>query len=534
MRIVGFLNGSIYVSFKPMRKVNAMVIAGDRVLYIGDNAKARSIVNSLNGEIVDLDGKTVLPGFIDSHMHLDSLGIYLNMLDLRGVRSIDELKNRLREYSNRARTSWIIGHGWDHELFEERRWPSRYDIDEVVSDKPVILTRICLHAGVLNTKALEQTSLIHSNLKDVERDEQGRPTGIVKEKALEIAKERFKEILGIGDYEKILEDAIKYALSQGVTTLGFMSCDLKSLNALFRLRHRGKLKARIRVYLTPGIGKSSETALYDTGLIDMLIKLGIKTGFGDDYLKIMGVKILADGSLGARTAWLSDPYSDDPSTHGYPNIERDVLKKVAREVHHAGLQLAIHGIGDKTIDMILETYSELDDVERYRHRIEHASLLRDDQLVKISRIGIAISVQPHFVISDWWAKRRVGEKRVKWLYRFKSIMSMKIPIGLSTDSPVEPLNPWETIYAAVTRGKYDSVEYYRDTKDECIGLEDALYAYTYGSAYILHEERELGSLEPGKLADFVVVDKDPFSVCERELKDVKVLETYVSGIKVWP
>ncbi|MEM4757490.1 MAG: amidohydrolase family protein, partial [Desulfurococcaceae archaeon] len=286
--------------------------------------------------------------------------------------------------------------------------------------------------------------------------------------------------------------------------------------------------------LTPGIGKSSETALYDTGLIDMLIKLGIKTGFGDDYLKIMGVKILADGSLGARTAWLSDPYSDDPSTHGYPNIERDVLKKVAREVHHAGLQLAIHGIGDKTIDMILETYSELDDVERYRHRIEHASLLRDDQLVKISRIGIAISVQPHFVISDWWAKRRVGEKRVKWLYRFKSIMSMKIPIGLSTDSPVEPLNPWETIYAAVTRGKYDSVEYYRDTKDECIGLEDALYAYTYGSAYILHEERELGSLEPGKLADFVVVDKDPFSVCERELKDVKVLETYVSGIKVWP
>ncbi|MEM0053498.1 MAG: amidohydrolase [Nitrososphaeria archaeon] len=533
--LTGFVNGNIYVSFNPVKKVEAILVSDDKIAYVGKNETVKRIIELVNGELVDLKGQTVLPGFIDSHMHLDELGMYLNMLDLRGTKSIRELKRRLEEFSKLSDSMWVVGHGWDHELFEEKRLPTRYDLDEIVNDRPVMLSRICMHTAVLNTRAMEVTGLIKMKLPGILLDDNGVPTGVVKEEAFfSIAREKFKENLTLDDYEKFFEKAMEYAASMGVTTVGFALCDLKSWVALNTLKSRKNFPIRVRVYLHPGEKIPNESGMYgNKEVLKLLKRLGIKRGFGDDFLKILGVKVVADGGLGARTAWLSQPFSDDPSTCGYPNLGEEMLKEIVNEANGAGLQVAVHGIGDKTIEMILNVYRSIVGLHGSRHRIEHASVLRNEQANEIALLNIPVSVQPHFIVTDWWAKNRVGEDRIKYVWPFKTMIRKGIKIGLGTDCPVEPLNPWETVYAAVTRGKYDEIPFYEDTKEECLTLEETLQAYTWGSAYIMHEENNLGSLEEGKLADFIVVSEDPFTVRENVLKDIKVLETYVGGKCVW-
>jgi predicted amidohydrolase YtcJ len=531
----GFVNGNIYVSFKPVKKVEALLVANEKILYAGCNKIVEGVIRLVEGELVDLKGRTVFPGFIDSHMHLDELGMYLNMLDLRGIRSIRELKCRLEEYSRSFRGKWIVGHGWDHEIFEEKRMPTRYDLDEIVSDKPVMLSRICMHAAVLNTKALEATGLIGMKLPGVMVDEKGVPTGVVKEEAFfSIAKEKFRATLTVDDCEKYFEDAMNFAASNGVTTVGFALCDMKSWHALTNLNYKSSFPVRVRVYLHPGERRPNEGGMYENkDVLDVVKKVGIKRGFGNEFLKLLGIKIVADGGLGARTAWLSKPYSDDPMASGYPNIGEEMLKTLVKEANEAGLQVSVHCIGDRTLDMAIKVFEDIGQLEDGRHRIEHASVLREEQVDKLSTLNVPVSVQPHFIITDWWAKNRVGEDRIKYVWPFKTMIKKGIKIGVGTDCPVEPLNPWETVYAAVTRGKYDGIPYYEDTKEECLSLEETLYAYTWGSAYIMHEEENLGSLEEGKFADFIVLDKDPFTLNETQLRNIKVIETYVGGKCVW-
>jgi len=504
--IRAFVNGRIYVSFKPLRIAEAIVIADEKVIYEGKSEKAQKIAEELGGEVVDLGGKTVLPGFIDSHMHLNSLGQSLKMLNLKGTKSIEELKRKLEEYAEKTSTSWILGFGWDQE--ELGRYPTRKDLDEVVDNKPVLLYRTCFHAAVLNTKAIEIVGL--------DEDEDADPeTGIVKENALEKVRDVINETLTLEDYKHFIEEGAKFVLSQGVTAVGFVSVNEKSLRALLELDNKERLPIRVFVYLNPSLLKE-------------LKGLGLTKKVGSSRVKIMGIKVLADGSLGARTAWLSKPYADAPTT-GHPNISKEELEEIVREARQLDLQMAVHAIGDKTTDMILDVYEKF---RGERNRIEHASILREDQIKRMKELGVVASVQPRFVISDWWAVRRVGEERAKWIYPFKSMLK-QIVIGFGTDSPIEPVNPWETIYAAVTRGKFENVETYLHTKDECLSLEESLYSYTYGSAYIMHAEDDLGTLEEGKFGDFVVVDKDPFEVEEKELKNIKVLDVYVGGSKYY-
>jgi hypothetical protein len=310
-----------------------------------------------------------------------------------------------------------------------------------------------------------------------------------------------------------------HAASRGVTTLGFVSCGARELAALIELEE--ELPLRVRVYLNP-----------ERDALKALKDLGIRRGFGSDLLKIQGIKILADGSLGARTARLSSPYEDDPETFGQYNIKKDELLSLAAEANEAKLQLAIHGIGDATIDMILDAYEALGPSD-LRHRIEHASLSRPDQIERMARMGVAVTVQPHFVLTDWWLPERVGHQRAKWIYPFRSIMKAEVPVGFGTDSPVEPIDPFETLYAAVTRGKFEAHSVYEMSKEEALTVEESLYCYTFGSAYVMGEEKLLGSLEEGKIADFVVVEDDPLTVDERNLRTVGTAETRLGGRRVF-
>jgi len=514
--VKGFVNGNIYTSFKPLRRVSALVVYNERIIYAGTSSKARKIVTLFGGRVIDLNGKTVIPGFVDAHMHFDGLGLALNTLNLHGVKSISELKKRLKEYYEEHRNvSWIIGRGWDQELFEEKRWPNRWDLDEVVSDIPVFLERVCGHAAIVNTRALEMLdSHMLSENKYFLKNEKNLLNGIIIEDAVDL----FREKLKYGKHEKldILYSALKYAASLGVTTHGFVSCTPEIFNLLQELKITKGLPIRIRVYMSDYV-------------LDNLLSLGIRRGFGDEYLKIMGIKIFMDGSLGARTAWLSEPYNDDPSNSGIPTIEKEKLINLMKRAHEGGLQLAIHAIGDRAIDTVLDAYSLIgNNLKDHRHRIEHASIIRPEQMERMSNLGICAAVQPHFIITDWWIIKRVGEKRASWVYPFKSMIKSGVHIGFSTDSPVEPLNPWETVYAAVTRGGND-IELYKYTTKEKLSMTDALYYYTMGSAYLLFEEKNIGTLEYGKYADFIVIDKDPLEIELERLKSIKTLMTVVSG-----
>jgi hypothetical protein len=516
--IKGYVNGRVYQSFQPLRVAEAFVVIGDRIAYVGESSAVERIVDLLGGDVIDLRGRAVLPGFIDAHAHLLSLGIQLNTLDLRSVTSIEELKKVLKDFASRSRMRWVIGRGWDQERFKERRFPTRWDIDEVVNDRPVYLSRVCGHVAVLNSFALKVLDLESSSNPNVIRDERGVAIGLIREDMVSFAWEKILSEMPFEDIEKSVLDAARHAASLGVTTIDVAGADLRELKALLNLWIRGLLPTRVRIHLFPETFKT-------------LKQLGMALPIGDNTLKIIGVKVIVDGALGPRSAWLSKPYSDDPSNLGVCVTPADRLEAIARETELAGLQLAVHAIGDKALDEVLDVYSKLGGG---RHRIEHASLVRDDQLEVLAKLRPVLVVQPHFIVSDWWIVDRVGVDRVKWVYRFKDFIDRGLPVAFSTDAPVEPLNPWESVYAAVSRGMYEDIPLYSYTKDQALDTATALHLYTYGSAYALMEERELGTIEAGKLADFIVIDKDPLAVEPRELKNIRVLETYVGGRRVWP
>ncbi|OYT47777.1 MAG: amidohydrolase [Desulfurococcales archaeon ex4484_42] len=518
--MLGLINGNIYVSFKPLKKVEALAIAYGRVIAIGDNDYVRRVVHELGGEVVDVGGRTVIPGFIDAHLHLDGVALTLKSLDLRGTQSINELKSKLKDFVDRNPDLEVIyGRGWDQELFIEGRWPTRYDIDDVVDDKPVILIRVCGHAALLNTRAMEDLDLLRSKSKDVVRDENGIPTGIVKESIIDMISSYVKGKL-VKEYDKYIHDAINYLLSQGITTIGYVSADIKTVNSLLRLTREGKTLPRIYAYL-------------DLSDFEKFLSF-MSSPIYSDYVSVVGVKVFLDGSLGARTALLTKPYNDDPQNSGQELISVNDLTKLMDKAFSNGFQVAAHAIGDKAIDNAIVAYEKVrSSIKRgdIHFRIEHASVIRPDQIRKLRELDVAVTIQPRFVISDWWVVRRVGIERVKWVYPFKTMKNEGITIGLSTDAPVEPSNPWETVYAAVTRGSLEDIELSKYTTYEALSINEALHLYTYGSARVLNV-KDLGKLLPGYKADFVVLSNDPLVTKPKELRRIKVLEVWIGGSRV--
>ncbi len=431
---------------------------------------------------------------------MDSLAIFLNSLDLKGTKSIDELKNKLKEYYEKNKDlSFIYGRGWDQENLG--RWPNKYDLDEVIKDKPVFLERICGHVGVVNSKLLD----------NLEKNEFVKNDGIILEKGLQEVRKMIK--YSEEEMIKFFQNLFNYLLSFGITSCGFVSCDIFSYNILKKMNEKGLLPLRIRVYLNYNSLEYIKNNKIDPS--------------GNDFLKVLGIKIFTDGSLGARTAALTKPYNDDKENKGILLYKKEELVKIIKEINSLKLQLAIHAIGDEAIDVVLNSFKEFrKDIERFRHRIEHASVIREEQIEEISKLKLCVCVQPHFIKSDWWVLKRLGEERAKWIYPIKSMINKNLKIGFSTDAPVEPVNPFETIYVAIKRENPDLLKY---TEEEKISLEEALYYYTYGSSYLIFEEGNLGNLRTGKMADFIVLDKDPFKVSLEEIKNIKVLMTFVGG-----
>lgn len=464
-------------------------------------------------EMIDLKGGFAFPGFQDSHIHVYSLGRKAFRLNLTGTKSIVSLKDSLRNYSAaNPDLEWIVGFGWDQALFEEGRYPNRSDLDEVVADRPVVLLRACHHIGVVNSKALELLGITNETPNPsggLIDKENGLPTGILREDALKIVTpsiENFDEDTRIKIFERGLKECAKVGLTSVHTN------DPKAWEAYKRLAATDRLPTRVFLTLT-----------YRDFIDNEEFRPKMKVGL----LSVERVKLFADGSLGASTAALNEPYSDgsatDPEGRGVLIHETDELREMIRNIISREFKVETHAIGDRAAEQVLSLYQELNLRDQV---LTHCQVLseRSIQLLKATRT--IANIQPPFIYSDSrWAEARVGD-RIKYSYAWKTLLKEGIACAGGSDAPIESPSPLQGLYAAVFRKTNDFPEGW--LIHECLSIEEAIQIYTRGAAQAVNCENHLGKLEKGFLADFTVLDKDIVSDPEN-LKSAKVIMTVVNG-----
>ncbi len=498
-----FTNGNLITLDPRQPRASAMLVNGDRIVAVGGDHIVSG--QAPHARKIDLVGKTIVPGFCDSHIHLLWYGLQiLRQVDLVGSANIDELLGRLSAHASRTE-GWIQGHGFDQSKMREGRFPTLAELDRVSRTRPIVISRVCGHAVVVNSAALELVTPQQRAAGDVE-------AGLYTEDD----SSPFYAAIPKPSEEQMAEAALtaaRVALRTGITSVHTLLDTPEQMLAYSRLRRKGKLPIRV-VGMPP---YSSVEALH---------RHGINSTFGDDWLRVGACKLFSDGSLGAQTALLAAPYSDKPSTRGIRMYEPADLKAKGRDAQAKGFQLAIHAIGDQavreTIDAIEHALGD-ESNEVHRHRIEHASMVAPDCLERMAKRKIVTTCQPQFVTSDTWTPDRVGPERVKWCYPFKSLLGAGVPITMSSDCPVEKLDAFETLWAAVGRHPWSS--------DETLTAEEAIRAYCLGSAYAAHMEDRLGSLEAGKLADFVVLSDDPTRLDAQAIKRLKAERVFVGGVE---
>ncbi len=503
------INADVITMNKQIPQAQALAIKGGRVVKVAGNEEIKPWMGS-NTKVVDLDGRTVVPGFIDAHAHMITLGQPFQWLDLRDASSIGEIRRKLRATVKQTeRGKWIQGRGWDQELLSERRYPTRRDLDEVSPDNPVILNRVCGHIGVANSRALEiagitrETAASWGELIDID-SETGEPAGILREGANDAVWNL--PTLNEKEQLEVCMKACLEAVKAGLTSVHWFAYKSDEIEALKKLRQEGRLP--LRIYLVVPWEYLDEYK---------------RRSVGDDFLKLRCFKVLTDGSLGARTAALTMPYDDDPSTKGILNYSFEELKTMIRKADDAGFQVAVHAIGDLAIDQTLKAFKEAlraKTVRKHRHRIEHVSVLNPSLIRRIKSSGLLVSVQPHFLVTDFWVESRLGPQRARWTYAFRSLLRSGMLVAASSDAPVEPLSPLLGIWAASARQSFP---------EEGITVEEALQAYTLKAAYLSFEEKVKGSVEVGKFADFTVLSQNPLKVKPEKIKDIKVVMTIVDG-----
>lgn len=526
-KAVIFENADFFVLPNETRKREALAVYAGRILYVGDRELARrAFPAGVSPQVVDLGGNTVLPGFIDSHLHLMSLAMGMRTIALHDVRSIDELKAKVRERAAAAGDDeWILGRGWDQDYLKEKRYPTRRDLDEAAPGKPVYLVRSCGHVAVLSSKALELVGITRETPDPpggaIDRDAYGDPTGVLREKAHSMAQSMIPKP-GPAALREMARQAMNHLLSKGITSVHTNDgqAGFSGTMDLYRDAHDKGIPLRIYWDLP-----------YE--FIDELLDSPLRTGDGDDYFRIGAVKIFADGSLGGRTAALEEPYSDDPSNSGMLVNSEEELKAQVYKCHSAGMQVAIHAIGDRAVRVSLAAIADaLARVPRRdaRHRLVHVQILAPNLISEMKRLGVIADVQPKFITTDMrWAQQRVGPERMRTSYAWKTMLRAGILMAGGSDCPVEPPDPLLGIYAAVTRKDLDGKPKGGFYPNERISVEEAIRLFTVGGAFAEFSEDSKGTLEPGKLADFVVLSHNPFKVSPDDIKDIEVLATVVGG-----
>lgn len=530
------INGIIETMDNSNPRVEAVAVKNGKITEIGSTDKILKLKKE-DTKVIDLEGKLLIPGFNDSHMHLLNYGVSLQLADLVNCTSIDNMIDTVKDFINQNNITsgkWIRGMRWNHNLFLEKRLPDRYDLDKISVEHPVILSRVCGHVIAVNSKALELAG-INKNTPQVEGglfdlDENDNPTGIFREKAIQLIINHIPKP-GIEEIKNYIRIAADKLIKYGITSVQsddfpVFSVDFELiLEAYKQLINEGDLS--LKIY--------EQCNFKDLTSLKDFIDRGYYTGHGDDFFKIGPLKLLADGSLGARTAYLSEPYSDDPSTYGIPVFTQEELDQLVSVASEANLQLAIHAIGDKAMDMAMESIKKVHKPNNYdRHSIIHCQITNRQLLDKFKSLNLLALIQPLFVATDLhFAEERVGKNRVNTSYNWKGMLDRNIIMACSSDCPVESPNVLHGIYAAVTRKDLKGYPESGWLPEQKLTVAETVYCYTMGAAYVSFDENKKGSITPGKYADMVVLSDNIFDLDPDKIKDVDVLMTFVNGKLVY-
>ncbi len=533
-----FFNGKILTMKPGEQAAGAMLIQGGKIEGTGQDES--DFVGCYERKY-DLKGMTVMPGFNDSHLHLTGIGEAMETVDLTGVEDIASFQKKIKTYIQEMRLNsdkWITGRGWNQNRFPDQKMPNRKIIDKVTRDYPVFLKRSCFHIGVVNSRALELAGIDKVTPDPpggkIDRDPTtGKPTGILRENAMGLVESIIPEP-GPQDFKRWIKNATIELSKTGLTSIqtddfGNYTRFEKGYQAYKELHDAGELPVRINLQVR--MGKINDFSRF-------ISETGFKTGSGDEFLAIGPCKILSDGSMGGRTAALFEPYSDKPDTQGTLIYTPEELEDYVKLAAGAGFQLAIHGIGDRAISEIIRIYEKVyktrEEIAAARPRLIHGQLTNKKLIKKMKKLGMAVDIQPIFLNSDLhMAEARVGKERLEGSYAWKSMYEMGIPLGGSSDAPVETFKPLAGIYAAVTRKDLTGYPESGWRSREAMTVEQALDIYTRGSAYNSFSEGIKGELTAGKLADFIILSDDPTTVKPDQIKQIEVLATFVGGKEVY-
>ncbi len=512
----------------------ALAVRGDQILAVG----TRDEIMKLKGpetKIVDLGGRFVMPGFNDAHLHLAMAGLEKMNVNLVGAKTLDEFRERVRaKCESAAPGEWVIGDGWDETLWPVKALPTRWNLDEVSGNHPVYLARVDGHIGVANTRALQLASIsVATRDPDggkIDRDDSGTPNGILREKA----QRAVQAVIPKPTHER-RRQAIELALADlaghGITSAQDYS-EWENFQIYEELEREGKLTARISEWLT-----------FDDP-IEELNKKRDSHPASDNMLHTGMLKGFMDGSLGTRTAALLEPYSDDPKNNGLPQYEAAKLNAMTRERVLAEYQIGFHAIGDKGVQMALDAFAEAEKAAKegkvkavdggsdYRLRVEHTQVTTPQQIQRFKDLNVIASMQPSHLLTDMnWAESHLGAKRAEHSYAWAEFLRHGVVLAFGTDYPVEPVTPFRGLYAALTRMSEDGKKSYYPAQK--LNIEQAIAAYTTGAAFAEFAEKQKGKLEPGMLADFVVLDQDIIAAPPPKILVTKVLRTVVGGKTVY-
>jgi predicted amidohydrolase YtcJ len=523
-----FLNGDIYTQATPAR-AQAMALREGRIIAVGSNDDIRKLKGA-HTHVVDLGGHFVMPGFNDAHVHLEHAGLELLSVDLRGTRSLQEMQQRIAASAKTATAGeWLVGGGWDQTLWTDGKLPTRQDIDAVSGAHPAVFIRVDGHISVANTAALKAGGVTPQTQAPeggkIDRDTDGQPIGILRETARGLVESKIPPP-SPSRLRRAAELATADAARWGITSAQDNS-SWESFLVYEDLEREGKLTLRI-----------SEWLRFDDP-VSLLETHRAHHPADDPMLHTAMLKGFMDGSLGSRTAALLAPYSDDPGNSGLPQYEQGKLNRMAIERALAGFQIGFHAIGDRAAQMALDAFAEAersakenDKTRDFRFRIEHDQVITPGQFAQYKTLGVIASIQPSHLLTDMhWVMERIGPERAKTSYTWKQFLDDGIPLAFGTDYPVEPITPFRGVYAAVTRkNEAGTKEYFPEQK---LTIEQAIAAYTTGSAYAQFAEKDKGTLAPGMLGDFVVLDRDLTKIASPQILKTRVLRTVVGGKTVY-
>lgn len=518
-----FMYGKIITIDEKNCFAQAVAVKNGRILRVGSNEEINEVVGNQT-KVIDLQGKTVLPGLIDSHQHPGSYGVFW----VRGVvcgpdlDSIEELlENINKKIMETPKGNWVFGYRLDDVRLG--RYPTRWELDTVTPENPIYIQRRDGHIGVVNSLALEKASITKETNDPphgkIQRDDQGVPTGVLMESAKDLVSSIITDYT-VEDYERGLPHVFREFIENGLTTIHASMTDSKEFTALQNLRRSNNLGIRVCVHMS---GR-------EKGMLESLISAGIQTPFGDDWLKITEIEWVFDTSTSGKTAAYYRPYVDEPDNFGILLYDQeDITDKVLR-AHKARIRVGLDGIGDRGIDLALdalETAIVSDPWQDHRHRIEHCCYVTPPIQDRLLELGVVDASATGFLydLGDAYKKNR-GEEEMRWMWPHRTLIDRGIPAPGHSDCPVCTSNPWEAIYGMVTRKTSSGEVLYAG---EGVTPLEAIKAYTIDGAYSAMEEKIKGSIESGKLADFIVVDKDPLTIPHDMLKDVKVIMTVLGG-----